>query len=160
LLRRQVESSRKGVIVAASDGIKEYWEALVKEPRLVVFDYLAAQRAWQKYCIRRGAVHFMGKPNYIAFMQAFMMAGVKGTALISFLGELYKVGSDPSSTPRSLVKTIGKKAVRGIVEYEAQIKTLETAELGYAWVNAAVYSCGIVMDSMVQDMEISPSDLM
>ena len=146
--------------MAASDGIKQYWEALVKEPRLVLFDYLAAQRMWQKYCIQKGNVRFMGKPNYIAFMQAFMMAGVKGTALISFLGELYKAGSDPSSTPGSLVKTVAKKAVMGIREYEAQIQALEKAQLGHTWASGAVYSCGFLLESMVQGMEISPSDLL
>ena len=145
--------------MAASDGIKEYWDALVKEPRLVIFDYLAAQRTWQRYCIVKGNVRFREKPNYIAFMQAFMMAGVKGTALISFLGELYKAGANPAATPVSLAKKAAKKAVLTIVEYERQIKDLEKAPLGYAWASTAVYSCGIVLDSMVQGMDIAPSDL-
>jgi len=80
--------------MAASDGIKQYWQILLDKPNLLVFDYLIAQKLWQKYFIARGHVHFFGKTSYIAFMQAFMMDGVKGTKLIAYLGELYKAGSD------------------------------------------------------------------
>lgn len=148
------------VIMAASDGLKVYWEALTKEPRLVVFDYLTAQRLWQKYFISRGPVRFREKPSYIAFMQAFMMAGVKGTALISFLGEIYQAASNPSATPASLAKKLARKGVLSIIEYEAQMKALEKAELGWMWLTVASSSCGPILSAMVNGEEISPSDLL
>src|SRR5437870_1460284 len=111
--------------MAASDGIKQYWEILLKKPELVVFDYLAAQRLWQKYFIEKGNVHFKGNNSYITFMQALMMDGVKGTAVISYLGEVYQAASEPAATLSSLITKLTKKAYVGIREYQEQIKALE-----------------------------------
>ena len=145
--------------MAASDGIRQYWTALLARPELVAFDYLAAQRIWQKYFVQKGPVHFMGRNDYITFMQALMMDGVKGTALISYLGSIYQAASDPSASLQSLGTTLVRKAYVGLKEYEDQIKSLEKGELGWVWKNGAAYSCSFIFDQMVNNQDISPSDL-
>jgi hypothetical protein len=145
--------------MAASDGIRQYWQALAEHSQLVVFDYLDAQKVWQRHFSDLGAVKFHGNDQYIAFIQAVMMDGIKGTALISYLGELYKAGSSPTATGKSVLKTAVKKAYMGIRDYEKQIMDLKSADLSWAWRNAVKSSCRPIFDAMKNSMEISPSDL-
>ena len=153
--------------MALSDGIKQYWQALIRKPQFLIFDYLAAQRAWQRNFAGFGHVKFHGRPDYIAFMQALMMDGVKGSALISFLGEVYQAGSSPSlmakpgpvEATKDLVKEVGKKAIKSFWEYQAEVKDLENAQLNVMWRTVAPYSLRPVFEAMKNGEAISPSDL-
>jgi hypothetical protein len=145
--------------MAAADGVKQYWLVLTNNPRLLIFNYLDAQQVWQKHFYGSGSVKFFGKNSYISFMQALMMDGVKGTALIAYLGDIYKAGTTPGASGISVLQKGMKKAAMGVVEYEKQIKDLKNAPLSSTWRNAALYSCRFIFDAIKEGQEISPSDL-
>jgi len=70
--------------MAASDGNQAVLELLLKRPELVVFDYLTRSVFGRNTSSKRQC-SFPGKNSYNHVMQALMMDGVKGTALISYL---------------------------------------------------------------------------
>jgi hypothetical protein len=145
-------------MTAATD-VKIYWQLLLDKPQLVTFVATDAQMIWQKYFSERGPVQFHGRPNYIAFIQAFMMDGVEGTALIGFLGEVAMTAMDPEASGAAVLKTAGKKGAMGVMQYQRQMKDLLNAQLGNWWLTSAKAGCGAVLDAMKLGDEISPGDI-
>jgi hypothetical protein len=150
---------REEALMAASDGIKTYWRVLLVDPPLLVFDDRTATTVWRKHLLDMGQVNFTGKITYIAFMQAFMMDGVKGSHLISFLGKIYEAGTDVEATAISVIQTGAEAAFGGILEYRKQMKALETAPLGNTWLAGAKYTCSLVMQAMARGDDVSPKDI-
>lgn len=142
-----------------SQNIRSCWEALQTDPNLVVFSALDAQKVWQRYFADKGNVRFTGHPDYIQFMQAFMMAGAEEKWITESLFAAYRATFLPSS-PFDVSKKIARAIAINRVKLMSDLKNLVNAQVHVMFVNVTKYSApSALWEDMKNGEPIRPSDM-
>jgi hypothetical protein len=124
---------------------EELYNDLLKNKDDVVINALEAAEIWQmfrKYPANSGR---LGRFEYLAFLQAALMAAIDGSSALSWIESVFKGAYVPSATAKSIVKKVLKDALKRY--YKTKIKG-EEPPIYEASLSVIAMQCKFYFDSM------------